>query len=381
MARKNHGTDLSSACCLTFVFLLAGYAGSLHARAGDIASRCTQAAATYIGSLDAAARDRGVRPFDSKDRHVWTFRPGAALRKDGLYLGGLSDEQRVFAHRLINCALSSQGYLKATAIMQLDDLVAERIDEIVFKATEPVEIGSDFYWVSVYGEPDIGPGSAEPWGWQIEGHHLGLNFVIVGESVSVTPAFYGADPAEVHRGALAGSRLLIDERDRAFDLISSFDDVQRERAIIGDTVPRGIFTSPGRADSLDTMEGLPAADMTGDQRQLLWLLIDAYVRNLAPEIADALIADVLSDGVQRLYFSWMGPTTPGQPIYYRVHGPSLLIEFDHSVNIRSPRLEPDPNHVHSIMRVPGGDFGEDLLQIHYRESAHHQMPDQSMSVE
>jgi hypothetical protein len=334
----------------------------------DVAGHCSRTAGEYIDSLDADARSLGVQAFDSKTRRIWTYRPGAQLRKDGLYLGGMSATQRFLAHRLIDCGLSAQGYLKAVAIMRLDDLVAAGIDDIAFKSSEPIEIGSPWYWLTVFGDP----GNGQPWGWQVEGHHLGLNFTVVDGELSAVPAFYGADPAEVKEGARAGERLLSEERDRAFALLASLDSEQRGRAILQAEVPRGIFTVPGKGDILDQFAGLPAGAMSAAQRQRLWLLMDAYLKNVDAEVADKLVAKILRDGTDQLYFAWMGATTPGSPIYYRIHGPSILIEFDHSANIRSKQLEPDPNHVHSIMRVPGNDFGADLLRQHYAESLHHQ---------
>jgi hypothetical protein len=334
----------------------------------NVAGHCSRSAAEYIDSLDADARSLGVQAFNSKTRRIWTYRPGAQLRKDGLYLGGMSAAQRLLAHRLIDCGLSAQGYLKALAIMRLDDLVAAGIDEIVFRSSQPIEIGSAWYWLTVFGDP----GNGQPWGWQVEGHHLGLNFTVVDGELSAVPAFYGADPAEVKDGVRAGERLLSEERDRAFALLASLDSEQRGRAILKTKVPRGIFTVPGKGDILDQFAGLPANAMTVAQRQLLWLLMDAYIQNVDTQVADNLVAKILRDGTDQLYFAWMGPTTPGSPVYYRIHGPSILIEFDHAANIRSKQLEPDPNHVHSIMRVPGHDFGADLLRQHYAESPHHQ---------
>jgi hypothetical protein len=111
--------------------------------------------------------------------------------------------------------------------------------------------------------------------------------------------------------------------------------------------------------------------MTAAQRQLLWLLIGEYVQNADPVVADQMIGQILNKGSGSVYFAWMGPTTEGSAVYYRIHGPGILIEFDHGTNVRAPKLGPDPNHIHSVMRIPDGDFGEDLLRRHYEESPDH----------
>jgi hypothetical protein len=335
---------------------------------GSALNRCADAVHGYIDSLDTDQRSRAVEDFDSPERRKWAYLTGSKSRTQGLALGDMSEGQKVRAHRLIACALSTQGYQKAAGIIRLDDLVRQRMDAMILPLTSNFEIGRNFYWLGVFGNPD----DDNPWGWQLEGHHLGLNFTVVDDSISVTPAFMGADPAEVQTGPLAGSRLLGREEDLAFDLIESLTEQQRSRAVLSSTVPKGLFTSPGRGSALTTIEGLPAADMTAQQRQLLWLLMGEYVQNSDPVVADQILGQILKKGSGSVYFAWMGPTTEGSAIYYRIHGPGILIEFDHGSNVRSPKLGSDPNHIHSIMRIPGGDFGEDLLRRHYEESPDHQ---------
>jgi len=354
--------------CLAGILL----AASAGVAADNAAGRCARAAGEYVAAIGSA--ERGLRPFEEQARRRWSYRPGARGREDGLALGEMTGAQRILAHRLIACGLSTQGYHKVTAIMQLDDIVAARIGEIAFQSAKPVRMGRLSYWLTVFGQPSSG----EPWGWQLEGHHLALNFTVAGNRVSMTPAFLGADPAEVDRGELAGHRLLLTEAERAFELIASLDESQRAAAVISGEVPRGVFTRPGRADRLEAFEGLPVSAMNAAQRRLLWLVLDEYAGNLDPEPARDLVAAVLADGTERLYFAWMGPTTPDSAIYYRIHGPSILIEFDNAANIRSRGLEPDPHHVHSIMRAPGRDFGEDLLARHYAESPHHRLASEAV---
>jgi hypothetical protein len=334
---------------------------------GSTVDRCTDVAVAYIDTLGSEQRDRATTSFDSPERTKWGYLTGGKSRTHGLVMGDMSERQKVLAHRLIACGLSTQGYQKAAGIIRLDDLVRQRMDALIFPTTSDFEIGSDFYWLGIFGTP----GDGSPWGWQLEGHHLGLNFTVVGESISVTPAFMGADPAEVQSGPLAGWRLLGREEDLAFELMRSLNERQRSRVVLAAEVPRGIFTSPGRGASLTGFAGLPAAEMTAQQRRLLWLLIGEYVQNAEPAVADRILGQLLENGSESIHFAWMGPTEAGSAIYYRIHGPNILIEFDHGSNVSSPKLGPDPNHIHSIMRTPGHDFGEDLLRRHYEQSPAH----------
>ncbi len=335
---------------------------------GSVVERCIEAAEAYVDALDTEQRSRAIESFDSPERRKWAYLTGSKSRTHGLALRDMSDPQKVRAHRLIACGMSAQGYQKAAGIIRLDDRVRERMDALIYPLTSDFEIGRDFYWLGVFGTP----GDDDSWGWQLEGHHLALNFTVVGDSISVTPAFMGADPAEVQTGPLAGWRLLGREEDLAFDLIQSLTDQQRSRAVLSAVMPKGLFTSPGRGLVLTAFEGLPAADMTAAQRQLLWLLIGEYVQNADPVVADQMIGQILNKGSGSVYFAWMGPTTEGSAVYYRIHGPGILIEFDHGTNVRLPKLGADPNHIHSVMRIPDGDFGEDLLRRHYEESPDHQ---------
>jgi hypothetical protein len=338
------------------------------ARAGLSGVDCAGAAADFLSALDDAQTKRAAHAFAIPQRRAWAYVTGSKTRKQGLAIGDMTDEQRVFAHRLIRCGLSSQGYQKVAGIMHMDDLVREKIATIM--TSGKIEIGKEFYWLAVFGDPE----TEEPWGWQLEGHHLGLNFTMVGGVLSVTPAFLGADPAEVQSGPLAGWRLLGGEEDRAYALMASLDDAQRRQAVIGNEIPGGLFTAPGRADALRAYSGLSVATLSGPQRQLLWLLIDEYVQNVEPAVADRIIGGILEDGWDRLYFAWMGSTETGGVMYYRIHGPSILIEFDHASTVLNPKLGPNSNHIHTIMRVPGSDFGADLLQQHYLNSPAHIAP-------
>jgi hypothetical protein len=330
---------------------------------------CETDASNLIGSLSATQKPRAMAAFTEGPRQAWSYRPGSQSRKEGVRTGEMSDEQRRLAHALIGCGLSAQGYQKAAAIMRLDDVARETVAQVVFPpAGMPVEVGKEYYWLTLFGDPL----RDRPWGWQLEGHHLALNFTAVDGAITVTPAFFGADPAEIQTGPLAGFRVLDGEEHHGFALMAALTSGQKARALLAGEVPRGLFSSPERQQALQRFEGLPAAELDNAQQQLLWQLIDEYLGNAPVATAIRARERIRRDGAERIHFAWMGAVERGRAFYYRVHGPSILIEFDHAANIRSKALEPDPNHIHTLMWMPGEDYGGDLLARHYRESPHHQ---------
>lgn len=343
---------------------------SLPVSGGTVSERCASAAQAVVASLSVELRPSVAVPFDTGARREWAFRPGSDIREEGLAFRDMSDEQRVLAHRLVACALSSQGYQKVVAIMHLDDIVMANFHETVLASLPgPFEMGNEFYWLAVFGDP---AGDA-PWGWQLEGHHLVLNFTVVDDAIAVTPAFLGADPAEVQRGPLAGWRVMGQEMDLAFALLTSLTDEQLETVILSDDLPQNVFTgAAGKGDVLSEYEGLPAAELNDNQQQRLWDLIGEYVNNADAVLAAKQMERIRADGLANIYFAWMGPRTPGNSVYYRIHGPSILIEYDHGQDLRSRQRKADPNHIHTIYRDPSNDHGEDWLRRHYAESPHHQ---------
>jgi hypothetical protein len=217
------------------------------------------------------------------------------------------------------------------------------------------------YSVTVFGSPDS---TGAPWGWRLEGHHLSLNFTLVpGKPVAVTPAFFGANPAEVRSGPLKGLRTLAREQDLGRALAQGMDAGQRRRMIIAAQSLGDIVSGPGREESLASQAGLPAVDLAPAQRELLMQLVEEYARNMRPEVADEHLRRIREAGVERLHFAWAGPVDPGHAHYYRIHGPSVLIEFDNSQN--------DANHIHSVWHDPRNVFGADLLRAHYERGHRH----------
>ncbi len=210
------------------------------------------------------------------------------------------------------------------------------------------------YYTSIFGKP----GTAAPWAWRFEGHHLSLNVTQVpGHAPFVGPLFIGANPAKVLTGPQTGFRLLEEEEDMGRALIKLLPEEKRKTALIRDTAFSEILTTTEREVKLE-MAGLSARDMSATERQQLRELVELYVNRIVSPSASEVLKRLDKAGFDNLRFAWAGGLEPGQPHYYRVHGPTLLIEYDDTQN--------DANHIHTVYRDLQHDFGGDVLRAHYR---------------
>lgn len=305
------------------------------------------AASAFLAALGADARRRALFVFGDKERLNWGYVP---RRREGLPFKDMAAPARAAAHELMKASLSAVGYAKAVNVIRLEG-VLRQLETFGALMRDP-----DNYAVSVFGTP----GTETPWGWRLEGHHLSMNFTLVpGKPVAVTPAFLGANPAEVRSGPLKGLRTLAQEEDLARTLARSMDSAQRRRMVIADRSLGDIVAGPGRGESLTTPAGIPAAELGPAQREELVRLVEAYARNMRAEIADDELRRLREAGLERVHFAWAGPLEAGAH-YYRIHGPTLLIELDNTQN--------EANHIHSVWHDPRNDFGADLLRTHYQHA-------------
>jgi hypothetical protein len=308
------------------------------------------AATAVLEALDVEAAGRARFAFADEERRDWHYVP---RHRAGIAVGSLTPAQRTAVDRLLEATLSPQGQTKVHGIIELEGILGRLEGNPAFR--DP-----GLYHLAIFGDPDL----SNPWGWRLEGHHLSLNVTSAPDlGVAPTPLFLGANPARVPDGDRAGWRVLAAEEDLARELVGDLDRAQLGRAILSERAPRDIITGAQRTAQLPEVQGLAAADMTGPQRQRLVRLIETYVRNLQGEHAERQLDRIFAGGIEGIHFAWAGGRGPGQPHYYRIHGPSLWIEYDNTQN--------DANHIHSVWRDPEGDFGDDLLRRHYEESDHH----------
>lgn len=306
-----------------------------------------QAAANFLASLTPEQQARTTFSFGDEERYNWHFVPRP---RKGLSLQEMTPTQKHLAYALLAAGLSRQGYIKATTIMSLEEVLR------ILENDDGRRRNPEGYFFSVFGRPSSGP-----WGFRIEGHHLSLNFTVVGRQLSGSPDFWGANPAEIRHGPRKGLRTLGRQEDLARTLLDALSDEQRRLAIVDKRAYPDILTSASRKAALKGHPtGLPVTSMNARQRELLWDLVAEYAENLAPEMAGKRMQQLQQAGAQ-VFFAWAGGTERGQPHYYRIQTPSFLIEYDNT--------QDNANHIHSVWRDVEGDFGLDLLKAHY-ESSH-----------
>ena len=312
------------------------------------------AAMAFLAALTADGRRAAVIAFDDKERQNWHYVP---RQRQGVALRDMPAAARTAAHELMKASLSGVGYGKAVNVFRIEGVLRD-LETFGGLMRDP-----DNYAVTVFGTP-----SADArWGWRLEGHHLSLNFTLVpGKPIAVTPAFFGANPAEVPKGPLKGLRTLAREQDLGRAIAQATDEAQRRRMLIGADSLGDIVWGPGRSESLATPAGVPAADLTGAQRDVLVKLVEEYARNMRTDVAEEELRRVREAGLERLHFAWAGSLEAGRAHYYRIHGPTLLIEFDNTQNAA--------NHIHSVWHDPRRDFGADVLRAHYRMGGHETAP-------
>ena len=335
------------------VVLLAGIGGVALASARSAAAM-SSAAQKWLEALNADQRARAAFPFDSEERQRWHFIPNESFPRKGVAFKEMSEPQRALAHALIKTGLSARGYLTATSIMELEKVLVE-LEGPQRRFPRDHEV----YWVTVFGTP----GDKQAWGWRLEGHHLSLRFDVVGGSMTASsPAFFGSNPAEVRQGSQKGTRVLGDEEDAARALLDQLDASQRATAIVQPNAPTDILTMVIPSVEPLSPPGIAMTALTAPQREALTRIIDVYVGKMAPDIAAERMARVKKAGLDHVTFAWAGGTERGQKHYYRVQGPTFLIEYDNTQN--------DGNHVHSVWRDFSGDFGRDLLREHLKAQPH-----------
>jgi len=315
-----------------------------------------QTARHFLDSLTPEERAKATFSFSDEERLNWHFIP---RERKGLPLFDMTPPQQALAHALLSAGLSQQGYIKAVSIMSLEDVLR------IIEANDPklaqnpggrIERNPQKYYFSVFGDPsDTGT-----WGFRIEGHHLSQNFTVVNGKVADSPSFFGSNPAEVREGPRKGLRILASEEDRARDLLESLTPEQKKIAIVDPTAYKDILTMASRKAALEGQpSGLSAAKMTKKQFELLATLVGDYAHNVPEQLAQARMEQLKKAGTN-LFFAWAGAEERGAPHYYRIQAPAFLIEYDNTQN--------NANHIHSVWRDYNGDFGLDLLAMHYQAS-------------
>jgi hypothetical protein len=309
-----------------------------------------ETAAAFLDCLRPDQRKKAVYSVGDDERLKWDYRP---VPRAGLPLTKMDSSQQRRALTLLASGLSRRGNIKALNIMSLERILGSLEGPKSDFVRDP-----DLYFVTVFGEPS----EEASWGWRFEGHHLSVNVLVVsGRYVACSPNFFGANPANVPKGSLRGFRTLSREEDVARRLLTELSDTQIERVVVNKTAPPDIITHWTSQIRLDDPVGLPYAELNQEQQKRMMDIIRLYIGRMAPRLADAQMNEVEKEGIGRIHYAWAGSKKSGRPHYYRLHGPTILIEYDNTQN--------NANHIHSVWRDLKRDWGQDLLSAHY-ESSH-----------
>ena len=310
------------------------------------AADMAHAANALWGALSPDQQAKAAFPFEDQERFNWHFIP---RQRKGLTWKEMTPGQQPLAHALLASGLSSHGYMQAEMIMSLEDVL-----KVLEQGKNGPRRDPENYAFSVFGTP----GENSTWGWRFEGHHVSLNFTIArGKAAVAGPVFFGSNPAEVREGPRKGLRVLAVEEDVGFELIRGMNVEQQKKAIIQADAPNEIITGNHRKADPGPPAGIVASDLNPQQKKLLMTLVEHYAYRLRSELADEDLEKIDKAGFEKIHFAWAGALEPGTGHYYRIHGPTFLIEFDNTQN--------DANHIHTVWRDAANDFGEDLLRQHY----------------
>ena len=338
---------------------------------GESNSELVRAANDFLASLTAEQRSRVMSSVEDPEWRRWSnMRP---YIRDGIGFDEMAEGQRDLAFGLMGAALSAKGLKTSRDIMRLNETLAELSGDYDL-------VDEWFYWMTVMGEPS----ETEPWGWQIDGHHLVINYFVLGEQVVMSPVFMGSEPAFAEAGVYEGTRVLDTEREKGYALYASLTDQQRELAGIpleDLPPPPGINFSRTSIEVLGDnavvpYRGIRTEDLSGEQRDMLVDIIEEFITHNREGHARVRMREIMAH-IDETYFawnSWDSSLGPDDLFFFRIQSPVVIIEFDHQGTIGipgEPRDTPIRQHVHTIVRSPNGnDYGKDLLRQHYELHPH-----------
>jgi hypothetical protein len=317
------------------------------------------AAEAFLGSLTPQQRNKTLFPVDTDQWRKWSnIHP--TLMRHGTALFEMSNDQRDRAFALLSESLSRDGFEEALDIMHLNETVQEMTGR-------PDEYGEDLYWLSIMGAPS----AAEPWGWQWDGHHLIINYFVLGDQVVMTPTFLGAEPVHAQSGKYAGVRVFKADEDHGLALARTLSETQRAKTVIAPETSGEDFATAFRDNLVLNYAGIRYDELSGSQHDLLLRLVEYHVGRMGTGHAQLRVEEIKRH-LKDTYFCWMGGMEGDSTFYYRVQSPVIIVEFDHQRGIAfRERTKPYKDHIHVIVRTPNGnDYGKDLLRQHYQYGHH-----------
>lgn len=333
---RTRATRLASALGCVGLLAFSVYFSRDVAGGDPVVANAVAKADAFLQTLDEQQRGKVLFAFDSAKKPSWSNLPVTIVPRNGVRLGDLTPRQRAAALDALAAVLSKQGYQKVIDIMNADDQLVRGNDN-------RMRFGTENYYLAVFGTPS----ATKPWMLQFGGHHLGINVTVVGKETTLAPTHTGAQPDSFTRNGQT-VRPLGAENDLAFKLVNLLDAGQQKQAVLG-ARPRNLALGPGQDGKTIRPEGLKCAALKDEQRAVLLDLIGAWV-HILPDAAAARRLAALKAKIDETYFAWYGPTTKGSAAYYRIQGPTLLIEY-------AP--QGGTNHIHTVIRDPTNDYGKE----------------------
>lgn len=313
---------------------------------GKVAEEMSAAAGGFWKSLNPEQQAKAHFDFKSEERLNWHFIP---RERKGLPLKDMTPDQRKLAMALLGTALSAKGLEKASTIMSLEQVLFEMEGPNGKMKRDP-----ELYYFSIFGTPD----PKGTWGWRLEGHHVSINLTIAGgKAIAATPAFLGSNPGEVKNGPRKGVRVLGNDEEMGRAIIKSMSDEQKAVAIYTKDAPKEMILVPKEKVRPLDPAGITWGKLDAKQQEAVWTLIQEYANRLRGELAAQDLAKIETSGKDKVCFTWAGGIERGEPHYYRIQGPTFIIEYDNVQN--------GANHVHSVWHDPASNFGEDILKAHH----------------
>ncbi|KGJ90383.1 DUF3500 domain-containing protein [Colwellia psychrerythraea] len=317
----------------------------------------------FLKALTPIQKLRTQFSVDDPEWRKWSNVDNGIYVRQGISFEEMTKEQKKKAWKLLQTSLSAEGVKLSKDIMKTDQTLRELNND-------KLSYGEEKYFITIMGTPS----KTEPWGWQLDGHHLVINYFILGDQVVVTPMFLGAEPSVTTSGKYIGNSVLQEEQDKGLLLLQSLNKEQQKLAIIEREKNRVDIKAEANKDNLVLeYSGIKVKDFNPVQKEKLIELIKLFVNNIRKEHAQIRMKEVI-EHLDNTYFSWIGGTDNHSVFYYRIHSPVLLIEFDHQRPVGNPNEEsgkPTRQHIHVIVRTPNGnDYGKDLLNQHLSTHKH-----------
>lgn len=309
-----------------------------------------QAADRFLQQLNEKQRTKTIYAFTDEERFNWHYFPKS--NRKGISLNELTAEQKERAFALLRLCLSDTGYAKTIDIINLENT----LHDLENRSDQEYRNAGKYHFI-IFGKPH----EQGIWGWRFEGHHISFSFSTQNDKlISGTPGFLGANPAIVESGPQKGKQAMREETELGFALLHSFTPEQLKTVVSASGVPGDIITFVSRKAMIESKEGITYKSMTRDQQTLFLKLIRLYIHRYTKLFADAMLKELNAAGLDHLRFTWSGAQQLGPAsYYYRIQGPTIIIEYDNSQN--------NANHIHTVVRDLKHDFGGDELMDHYRK--------------